>query len=127
MLFRSPKLYGWLDLYDNQTRESFPGINLARYPQGLTVHLNPLQIKSPDDKARCIIAILPTEDGAMLKTNNVSIVNALGRDSEWESQGMAESLDQLLRDGVRFLIGGRLELEYRDPRPNSQVPESWMP
>jgi hypothetical protein len=110
-----PASFGWLNLYDAQTRETHPAIDLAQYPQGLVIHLEPLRVQAPGNPAQCLAAIRPSEAGVILLANNVPVIDALGWDSELETAMFSAIPGQVLRDGMQLVIAARLELEYRNP------------
>jgi hypothetical protein len=111
-----PTSFGWLNLYDAQTRETYPAIDLAQYPHGLVIHLDPLRVEAPGNPAQCLAAIRPSEAGMVLFANNVPVINALGWDSDLETEMFSATPGQVLRDGMQLVIAARLELEYRNPR-----------
>jgi|GEM_PF-2231125 hypothetical protein len=116
-----PASFGWLNLYDAQTRESYPAIDLAQYPHGLVIHLDPLRVDAPGNPAQCLVAIRPSEAGMILLANNVPVINALGWNSDLETEMFSATPGQVLRDGMQLVIAARLELEYRNPRATDRV------
>lgn len=120
--------FGWLNLYDSQTHEAHPPIDLAQFPQGLVIYLNPLRVESPGDDAQCIAAVRPSPEGMILVANNVPVINAMSWEKDLETGIFSSSPGHLLRDGMQLVIDARLELEYRNPRENFTAAgelESW--
>lgn len=98
-------LSGWLDLYDNVTHETLGSLDLARYPNGLAITLDPLRA-APLNGQTFFAAIQPTNEGARLIT-----------DREQKMQGARGFGDEAvaLENGAQVVIGERLQIEYRNP------------
>ena len=121
-----PALFGWMDLHDSQTRESHPPIDLARWPQGLGIQLDPLQVKPLGDGAQAIAEIRPTTEGAVLSTKDGPIVITSSQQQGSQAADLLEGENQLLQDGMQVTVGGRLELGYRNPRQTFEGSETWF-
>lgn len=92
-------LTGWLDLFDTVTRESEAAIDLSKYPNGLALFVEPLRLTNRDGNENFFAAVVPTDKGAAV----------------WSATADKASAPQILDDGMRVMVGKRLELEYRNP------------
>lgn len=97
-------LNGWLDLHDNRTHESIGSLDLARYPNGLAITLDPLSV-APLKGQTFFAAVRPTNEGPQLIA------------SEQEELLRRELSNEAvtLENGAEILIGERLLIEYRNP------------
>lgn len=98
-------LNGWLDLYDNRTHETIGSLDMARYPNGLAITLDPLRV-TPLNGQTFFAAIQPTEQGAQLMANEQQKIQG--------ARGLSDKANAL-ENGAQVLIGERLQLEYRNP------------
>ncbi len=98
-------LNGWLDLHDNRTHESIGSLDLARYPDGLAIMLDPLRV-APLNGQTFFAAVRPTNQGPQLISDEQEEMRA--------SRGVLEEA-VTLQNGAEILIGERLLMEYRNP------------
>jgi len=97
-------LNGWLDLYDNRTHESIGSLDMARYPDGLAITLDPLRV-APLNGQIFFAAVRPTNEGPQLISDEQEMRT---------SRGVSDAAVSL-ENGAEILIGERLLIEYRNP------------
>lgn len=122
---RSAVSFGWLDLYDRQTRESRPSLDLTRWTKGFAIQLDPLRLKPLGEAGPTSIEIRPSAEGMLLIAKAMPVVQVAGSKSETPTAQFSETANHLLHDGMQLLIGGRLELGYRNPRESHRVAAPW--
>ncbi len=93
-------MFGWLSLFDKATREDLPRIDLMAWPGRLIIQLDPLRVAALGEEDG-VAEVRPTAHGPRLTV---------------KGEGISTSEPAyLLKHGDRLEIGGRLELEFRNP------------